>query len=198
MALKVEDAWKESGSEALLASEFRSINLYRSLTLVHFPHYLVHGDLARTRESLKCGYTNHNAKSCSFKFKRSCFKCNGPHMTFLCYRDSKNTVTAKLPHLDKSNVKSTATNVVATVSMATESFNDVILPTATVYFPGAQDVPVRIFKDIGSQSSFVKGTPKTIPNCTVLRKVRVKVKGINSVKSYKPYISILSNRITLQ
>ena len=133
---------------------------------------------------LKCGYTNHNAKSCSFKFKRSCFKCNGPHMTFLCYRDSKNTVTAKLPHLDKSNVKSTATNVVATVSMATESFNDVILPTATVYFPGAQDVPVRIFKDIGSQSSFVKGTPKTIPNCTVLRKVRVNVKGINSIESY--------------
>jgi len=48
VALKVEDAWKESGSEALLASEFRSINLYRSLTLVHFPHYLVHGDRDRT------------------------------------------------------------------------------------------------------------------------------------------------------
>lgn len=169
-----------------LCSKDQSVDAYHHLS--RCPRYPdVESKVAKLKlvsGCLKCGYTNHTTKACSFKFKRNCFKCNVPHMTFLCQKDSKAAVVAMPLGNDKCNVKSTVSNVVATVSMATDSYNDVILPTATVHFPGVEETPVRVFKDIGSQSSFVKGSPKTIPNCTVLKKVKVNVKGINSVKTF--------------
>lgn len=147
----------------------------------------------------KCGFTNHNSKTCSYTFEKSCFKCGGPHMSFLCDKNmtssnssDQNTEPSNLSkkpvnnsNSKKSEVKTTTAGVVSTVSMTTESYNDVILPTATVYsLSDDNKTPMRLFKDVGSQSTFVKGQPDDIPGAEILRRVSVKLKGINSVKTY--------------
>lgn len=74
------------------------------------------------------------------------------------------------------------TNGMVTIPL-TIPFNDVILPTGTVYVnENGKKVPWRLFKDMGSQSTFVEGNPGDIPGCTIIDNVNLTVKGINSEK----------------
>lgn len=137
----------------------------------------------------KCGFTNHTPKTCTFKFFKNCFKCNGSHMTFLCHQSSNDREVKSEPKKSISTVKSdkskVTTSTMSVVASATKVFNDVILPTATVYMvDDGGNIPVRLFKDLGSQSSFVKGSPDKIPGAVLVKTEQLSIKGINSVKNY--------------
>lgn len=160
--------------------------------LVSCPKYIdVNSKLVKLRSvngCTKCGFTNHNTKACTFKFFKNCFRCNGSHMTYLCQQSANNSDIKPEPKIsrsvktDRSKVTSSTVSVVVS---ATEAFNDVVLPTATVYMVGGgRDVPVRLFKDLGSQSSFVQGSPDTIPGAVLVRTEQLNIRGINSVKNY--------------
>jgi len=100
-----------------------------------------------------------------------------------------NSGNKKFSEGNKAQSKSTSASVISTVSLTTESYNDVVLPTATVYVrENGKNRSLRVFKDIGSQSSFVRGTPDSIPNCRVVRSIDINIKGINSAKLYKSHV----------
>ena len=84
----------------------------------------------------------------------------------------------------KSGDETSTSNNMLTFCNLSRSFNDVVLPTGTVYVEkeGCK-VPWRTFKDLGSQTTFVRGSPKNIPQCRVLEKINLKVQGINSDKT---------------
>ena len=129
----------------------------------------------------KCGAISHNFKKCFVKFNKKCFFCRQWHMSFLCPGSNK-----------KSNDKKTKGTYVGTITnVLTESdlYNDVILPTATIEIKNNGEVESwRVFKDIGSQSSFVKGSPKDIPNCKIIKNLNLNIKGINGVETYSTHV----------
>ena len=138
----------------------------------------------------KCGLANHNQSRCTYKFNRNCFKCNANHFTFLC---DQNVTTAsnsneksynKIQNKQKSNKNvSAVVATVSTVNMSVVSYNDVIVPTATGYLgSGSNKECIRILKDTGSQSSFIKGPPHSIPNSKIVGNANLNLIGINSAK----------------
>ena len=135
---------------------------------------------------IKCGSNLHNAKSCNFRFKRTCTKCHKFHMFYLCDSVSK-TKEKEIDASKDTKAKSLAkdsSNGMLSISSESGAFNDVILPTGTVYVgDSGNKKTLRVFKDLGSQTTFVKGCPDSIPNCKVIEKVNIKVKGINSVRT---------------
>lgn len=139
---------------------------------------------------VKCGFTSHCIQQCNYKFLRPCYKCSGSHMSFLCAKESiqEKKIDPKTPIKinsdEKPITKATTSGVVSTVSMTLESYNDVILPTATVYIGDDKQNPVRLFKDIGSQSSFVRGPPESIPGAEIVKQVKINVRGMNTIQSY--------------
>ena len=148
----------------------------------------------------RCGFVNHNSQNCNFKFRKPCYYCSGYHMSFLCNKNE--SLDSNEKNLPVSNVKksvknkskvnkqnfqnTTSSNSTTTVSMSIGAFNDVILPTATAYleYPN-KSVGIRVFKDTGSQCTFVKGTPDSIANSELISYVDLNVKGINSIEKYK-------------
>lgn len=136
---------------------------------------------------VKCGASTHTSKFCKFRFSKPCYYCRKWHMSFLCTFNG-NSTNNKI-HDDKVASKSVkpkkwdkTSNNVVTLNNCTE-FNDVILPTATAYFSNKK--PMRVFKDLGSQTSFVIGKPSKIPNCKVIKDVDIKIMGINSEQTLK-------------
>ena len=94
---------------------------------------------------LKCGLINHTAKTCLYRFSKLCYKCNLPHMSFLCHKDVSNTVytddnsvhdkKANISEkiLPKHNRDKAKTSTASTVTFSTNLYNDIILPTGTAY-----------------------------------------------------------------
>ena len=133
----------------------------------------------------KCGSSAHEKKSCKFKFSRSCNKCKKWHMSYLC--TSPVTPTKDKDKDEKEKPKSQSTqNHLASVSYNVSSLNDVVLPTATVYYEtNGSSVAKRLLKDSGSQSTFVQGSVSDLPECSVLDDtLKLTVKGINGPKTY--------------
>ena len=153
----------------------------------------------------KCGSISHNSKTCTVRLS-PCFKCSKYHMSYLCISPSKNVKdkeksthnSASFSNKEQSSneavslgkvkknssgeATSTSNNMLTFCNLS-KSFSDVILPTGTVYVErGDCKVPWRIFKDLGSQTTFVRGSPANIPNCKVIGEVNLKVQGINSDK----------------
>lgn len=146
---------------------------------------------------IKCGSLEHNIKNCRTKLN-PCRKCNKFHMSYLCYpslKSVKSKEKSKLqigsPNKGKKvaiGSKNTSNNML-TANYNSQIHNDVILPTGTVFVnkDGCR-TPWRVFKDLGSQTTFVKGSPDNIPNCKVIDKVKLNVKGINSEKTHDSFL----------
>ena len=137
----------------------------------------------------KCASLSHATSNCNFNLNKKCFKCNGWHMSFLCAKNMEPPKPDSIDSDSKSKVdvpKKSGSSCVAMVSMRTEAFNDVVLPTATVYVRDESNKKVkwRAFKDVGSQSTFVRGTPADIPHSKIIKAVDIKINGINSVETY--------------
>lgn len=183
----------ESNSQCGLCSYDESNDKYHKLS--RCPRYAdANSKIAKLRSingCTKCGFTNHHHKTCKFKFYKNCFQCGGSHMTYLCLQKTSDHVNRQdsnptTKSNDKGSKPKSTTNAMSVVAHASRSLNDVILPTATVYMGSeGSDIPVRLFKDIGSQSSFVKGTPDTIPNAVLIKTEQISVKGINSIKHFE-------------
>lgn len=145
----------------------------------------------------KCGSVMHQTKNCAARLN-ACYKCNRYHMCHLCTVDTKSTAykekssSRTVLHNDSrkpsAEGKSTSNNMI-TASYPSNVFNDVILPTGTVYVErDGRQLPWRVFKDLGSQTTFVRGSPKDIPNCKIIDKIDLNVKGINSDKFYDSFL----------
>ena len=80
-------------------------------------------------------------------------------------------------------------NSAATYTIESDQYNDVVLPTASALIKTKKGrKPVRIFKDIGSQTSFVKADLLKLVNYETIRETNIHVSGINSKKTYKSKI----------
>lgn len=130
---------------------------------------------------LTCGRLGHLAVDCIVKLK-PCFKCGDKHMSYLCSKVGP-------PHSSKSNTRSeqipSTSNNLVTFGVNSDQFNDVVLPTLTVNYKSKRNGKgrlARLFCDLGSQTSFVKGNPETIPKCEFVREVKINITGINSDK----------------
>jgi len=138
---------------------------------------------------IRCGSVNHGTKLCNSKWVKQCSNCKNIHLNYLCTSGKKLISTKNSTGKKEGNnaSESTPAQVVKVTQnhMATlpnySSFNDVVLPTATVHVDvDGSKVPWRVFKDMGSQSTFVRGTPDEIPDCKILKNISLKVRGINS------------------
>lgn len=148
---------------------------------------------------VKCGATYHVTKFCKFKFRKACGRCNNYHMYFLCSNqgeskkmdaDTRKNDSSKpnLPKKDnpkpeksKSDKSKDFSNNTAVCYSEANAFNDVVLPTATVF---VNDKPLRVFKDLGSQATLVNKPPSEIPNSKIVTKLTTRVRGINASKTY--------------
>ena len=135
---------------------------------------------------MKCGLTNHTAKKCNFKFKGPCFKCKGQHMSFLCPKAVKAEQGSAVEKRSTKNQAKTWSTSVSTAAVSTKIYNDVILPTCTVYSNiRGVETPLRLFKDLGSQTTFYLGSLDEIPNHEVLEHTDIAIHGANSVSEVK-------------
>lgn len=141
--------------------------------------------LKEVKGCTSCGYTNHYYRNCKFKYSRPCSTCKGWHLYYLCYK--QNTENYNFNDKKEKKIKSEHTsNSVATYTTETEQYNDVILPTASVIIKTLEgDSPVRLFKDLGSQTTFVRSDVAKLINHEIVRETNIQISGINSSKSYK-------------
>ena len=140
----------------------------------------------------KCSFRNHEAKNCTFKFRSPCFTCQGDHMSYLCLKPKKAhtgihaTVTDLEHHTgeDRDNeVHADTDNNLLLVEVAHSSINEpVILPTFTLPAIASNfEMPVRVFKDSGSQRTFVCESIVDRLKCEVLNDdVPLNIQGFNS------------------
>ena len=130
---------------------------------------------------IKCGKTNHSVKYCRYRLSRPCTNCKDWHMVFLCNgrTDEPDKVVNKKP-------QSKRTSNSAATFMESDRYNDVVLPTASVSINTKKgNQQVRIFKDLGSQSTFVTESLCKLVRAEVVKETEIKISGINSEKLYK-------------
>ena len=163
--------------------------------LNHCPKYVdVDARVAKLKSlngCLKCGYCNHETEKCTYKFFKKCYRCNGSHMSFLCMKSKNSNTTANAVSTSESVSDSvpthsnTSSHVASVVTLAAKSYNDVVLPTATAYAGSGQNkIAMRVFKDNGSQTTFVKADPSDVPRSKIVGHVDINVEGVNSAKLY--------------
>ena len=141
-----------------------------------------------------CGYNNHNSKNCKYKFYKSCFTCNGDHMTFLCPKSNVNDNSSqngnKSERKNKSESKKYAVSS-GIVWMEPHALNvhigsDTILPTFTCQ---VKESLLRGMKDGGCQTNFVNEIIAEKLNLPVIKSnVLINVHGFNKNRQYKTKI----------
>jgi len=97
---------------------------------------------------IRCGYQNHKAYDCKFKFAKNCFHCKRDHMSYLCISKTS----------DKADQKFGKTERVLTNTIWSTAFNahvgsEVIVPTFTCFI---KQIKVRCLKDTGCQPNIIK------------------------------------------
>ena len=145
--------------------------------------------LRKIKGCLKCGFGSHESKDCRFKFKSKCRSCStGDHMTYLCWK-SKNGDTvanaATTGHHSGDGHDNVAQSCIASYHSAAGSA--LVLPTFTglmkIGTNNNEYAPIRIFKDGGSQSSFLCRSVAETYNLPVVKdNVPLNVHGFNSSK----------------
>ena len=160
----------------------------------------------------KCTNVNHVAKTCKFRFKKTCFYCNKWHFTFLC-PDAKgsntkptNSKDKNLPNASKCSTSANVVNSDATFDVQEDAVEesetvchvvsasffqknleevDSILSTFTVKSSDNKST-IRSLYDIGSQSSFVVDKHvKDLEHSVLKRNIKLTIKGINESKTVK-------------
>ena len=146
-----------------------------------------------------CGFLNHQTDDCFYKFRQTCLKCKGLHMTFLCRFDSREPAKpdANLSGKPKFNPKNNqpkkpnATNknegvnsgvVWTETALQTHVGGEAILPTFTCRIGNAS---VRVMKDSGCQPCFIERNLVNELSLPVLsNNLNVTVHGFNESKNY--------------
>ena len=131
----------------------------------------------------KCSFRNHESKNCKFEFKSNCRFCNGQHMSYLCLKSMKMQNEAQSNTIEIQ--KDETTNNILLVEVAQSSLNaPVILPTFTTFLNSKYGrIPVRVFKDSGSQRTFVCQSIVDHINAPIINEhVSLKIQGFNSDK----------------
>lgn len=157
--------------------------------------------LKQLKYCTKCAMGNHASDDCRFKFYKKCFSCQGQHFTFLCMagkRDgylpsSKSRASVSHTSNSKSETSEFVENYSITLNKETlhcHSTGSTILPTFTAYLPSGKCL--RILKDSGSQTSFVRKSLSNEEKLKNVRKIDLTVNGFNTSKQYETEIVEIS------
>ena len=144
--------------------------------------------LRKIKGCLKCGFVSHESKDCKFNFRSKCRSCNtGDHMTYLCWKTKNSNTVANAATTGPVNINehdNVAQSCIASYHSAGGSA--LVLPTFTGFMQvGAENdyAPIRVFKDGGSQSSFICRSVADTYNLPVVKdNVPLNVHGFNSSK----------------
>ena len=149
-----------------------------------------------------CGYPGHLARECRFRFRNKCFNCKQWHFTFLCPKPNNDSVKlasnsekggvsgASKPEVVKTQpkkvfFKGSKPKEVTNASLWDNGSIVSILPTFTFCI---NHVPIRSFKDSGSQSSFILTDVATDLNLNVVKTdVDLTLNGFNSSKTLNTF-----------
>ena len=118
----------------------------------------------------KCGFDNHHAKNCTFRFNNPCNSCKCQHFNFLCSPQFKG--------------KQSVSNTTATLDAgeAKKFGNVAILPTFTGILPS--NASLRALRDSGAQANFILKDLAERENLNILKHVSLDVTGFNSCREY--------------
>ena len=145
---------------------------------------------------IKCGFVNHNSSKCKLKFQSKCRNCQGEHFTFLCFKDAKKPGNTTANEVSVEDDEASISSCIATYTISAE--NSVILPTFTAHVKTDDDsfAPLRIFKDGGSQRSFIDRSLADFYGFPVVKdNVLMTVRGFNSSKQIKTRIVKMTIKI---
>ena len=120
---------------------------------------------------IKCSFLTHETSNCRYQFASMCRFCEGRHMSFLCLKSDsryKNPTNSKVNSVEVEKEPEDVTNelslinvskeeVDTIVSYSTDYKDDILLETFTADLVGTNSevVQVRVFRDSGSQRSFI-------------------------------------------
>ena len=139
---------------------------------------------------LKCSYFSHTTKDCKFVLRNKCKNCNLDHFTFLCWKtnnekyDKQKNNGSSINNIE-ANEETTTQGASCSATYQTISKSPYILPTFTgeVRIGGGDYVPIRIFKDGGSQNTFISTSVAEYLNLPVKRdNLPLEIRGFNSNK----------------
>ena len=136
----------------------------------------------------RCSFRNHEHKDCKFDLKSKCRFCQGLHMSYLCLKSDKSQTRAQLTIVEQSNEYEETANNSLMVEMAHSSLNTpVILPTFTTHITTENNrIPVRVFKDSGSQRTFVcESIAEHLSAPIIGDNIHLKIQGFNSKREIK-------------
>lgn len=165
----------------------------------------------------KCGYTNHKAKECKFKFNKKCKHCEGSHNSFLCGKKQNGPTTQKTENKNTAHNKNknntqteTSTNLVELTvtpienpsseqvensvllnSLNVTSTQNITLPTFTTACTNKNNnnQDLRVLYDSASEMSFISQSVAQKLKCKVLQSnIILNIKGFNDNKYYKTHI----------
>ena len=123
----------------------------------------------------RCGWNNHNADQCKFRFSSSCRVCNKFHMTYLCTRSEPAKVNSNVSCINFNNMIKR---------------DDVLLPTFSIIveFNGNR-ILCRTLNDTGSQRNFIHERIVSKLNLKIIEKnLQLNIHGFNTEKQVKTNI----------
>ena len=138
----------------------------------------------------KCSFKNHQSKDCRFVFKSCCRFCKGEHMSYLCLNPI-NLQVSQASSTEPADAHATLGSVILSESMQSSINDPILLPTFTAYLKTKDcKIPVRVFKDSGSQRTFICKSIADRLNATVIHdNVNLTIRGFNSNNNFKLNVS---------
>ena len=142
------------------------------------------------RACIRCGFSTHESKVCSYVLKSKCRHCNGDHMSFLCFKPPKvfqanAALVGESTEADCSE-GSSVQNANCIVTYNSGQGSSLVLPTFTGEIKSNENhdyAPLRIFKDGGSQASLVCASIAARYKLPVVKdNVPLSIHGFNSTK----------------
>ena len=153
------------------------------------------GRLRKLGACMRCGYINHATEDCSFKFIRSCYKCQGKHMSFLCTNDERTPKPeVNISKTSKPKNKPTGKPVseinTGTIWMEAVMHSRVgsesVLPTFSCMVGSAR---IRAMKDSGCQPHFIRADLAKRLNLPIVSEdYTINIKGFNECRKFKTNI----------
>ena len=144
---------------------------------------------------LTCSFINHKSNNCQYIFSTGCKNCGLKHMTYLCSKSpdssggsgasfSRNNHQGGAPKPHSKEVSTVGAGSVVEVAFSTAD-SSIILPTFTgVLQSSSGEYEVRVFRDGGSQRTFVERSLATKLNLDIISEsVPMSIHGFNEVKN---------------
>ena len=141
--------------------------------------------LKKIKGCVKCSFCNHESSQCRFVFKSKCRFCDGDHYGFLCLKGGKNENRTAANATDLTNSEENNSGMTCTATYQTHATSSLILPTFTAQLEIGKNnyVPIRVFKDGGSQTSFLSSSISDMYSLPIVKdNVPLVIRGFNSSK----------------